>query len=63
MSIPEQGNSSITFKVTGDGKTLATTSVMKHADNLKYIKVPVKDVDEIKIEVNNGGNGITLTMV
>ena len=32
---------------------------MKHADNLKYIKVPVKDVDEIKIEVNNGGNGIT----
>ena len=59
MSIPEQGNSSITFKVTGDGKTLATTSVMKHADNLKYIKVPVKDVDEIKIEVNNGGNGIT----
>lgn len=59
MSIPEQNNSSITFKVTGDGQTLATTSVMKHADNLKYIKVPVRGVDEIKIEVNNGGNGIT----
>ena len=59
MSIPEQNNSSITFKVTGDGKTLATTSVMKHADNLKYIKVPIRGVDEIKIEVNNGGNGIT----
>lgn len=44
-------------KVTGDGKTLATTSVMKHRDDLKYIKVPVKDVDEIKIEVNDGGNG------
>ena len=59
MSIPEQNNSSITFKVTGDGKTLETTSVMKHADNLKYIKIPVKGLDEIKIEVNNGGNGIT----
>lgn len=59
MNIAAQNNSSITFKVVGDGKTLATTNVIKHDDSLKYIKVPVKGVKELKIEVNDGGNGIT----
>ena len=59
MNIAAQTNSSITFKVVGDGKTLATTNVLKHDDNLRYIKVPVKDVKELKIEVHDGGNGKT----
>lgn len=59
MNIPVQNNSSITFKVVGDGKTLATTKVMKHADDLQYIKVPIKGVKELRLEVNNGGNGNT----
>ena len=59
MNIAPQNNSSISFKVIGDGKTLATTKVLKHEDDLQYIKVPVKGVKELKIEVNNGGNGNT----
>ena len=59
MNMQAQENSSITFKVVGDGKTLATTKVLKHADNLQYINVPIKGVKELKIEVNDGGNGIT----
>ena len=59
MNIPSQTNSSITFKIVGDGKTLGTTKVLKHADNLQYIKVPVKGVKELRLEVNDGGNGRT----
>ncbi|MDU1540504.1 MAG: NPCBM/NEW2 domain-containing protein [Paeniclostridium sordellii] len=59
MNIEAQNNSSITFKIVGDGKTLATTKVLKHADNMQYINVPVKGVKELRLEVNNGGNGNT----
>ena len=59
MNIPAQDNSSITFKVVGDGNTLATTKVLKHADNMQYINVPIKGVKELKIEINDGGNGKT----
>ena len=59
MNIAAQENSSITFKVVGDGKTLATTKVLKHADNMQYINVPIKGIKELKIEVNDGGNGKT----
>ena len=57
MNIEPQNNSSISFKIIGDGKTLATTRVLKHEDDLQYIKVPIKGVKELKIEVDNGGNG------
>ena len=57
MNLQAQGSSSITFKVVGDGETLATTKVLKHADNMQYINVPVKGVKELRLEVNNGGNG------
>ena len=59
MNMTPQENSSITFKVVGDGETLATTKVLKHADNMQYINVPIKGVKELKIEVNDGGNGKT----
>lgn len=58
MNVVQQNNSSITFKIVGDGKTLATTKVMKYDDNLQYIKVPVKGVKQLRLEVNDGGNGI-----
>ena len=59
MNLEAQNYSSITFKVIGDGETLATTKVLKHVDNMQYINVPIKGVKELRIEVNDGGNGIT----
>ena len=57
MNLQAQNDSSITFKVIGDGKTLATTKVIKHADDMVYINVPIKGVEELRLEVNDGGNG------
>ena len=58
-SIGRNNNSSITFKVIGDGKTLATTNVIKYADDMFSINVPIKGVKTLEIEVNDGGNGNT----
>ena len=58
-SIAENNHSSITFKISGDGKTLATTNVIRYTDDLLYINVPVKGVNELVIEVYDGGNGNT----
>ena len=60
MGIQSNNNSSITFKIVGDGKTIATTSVIKHADDMVAINVPVSGVNELVIEVHDGGNGNTL---
>lgn len=57
MGITSQANSSIVFKIIGDGEVLATTSVIKHADNMVAINVPVKGIQELVIEVNDSGNG------
>ncbi|MDO5516714.1 MAG: NPCBM/NEW2 domain-containing protein, partial [Clostridium sp.] len=59
MTIAAQNNSSIKFKVIADGVTLTETGVIKHADNMVYINVPVKGVKELKIEINDSGNGNT----
>lgn len=59
MNIASQSNSSVVFKVIGDGEVLATTGVIKHADNMVAINVPVKGIQELVIEVNDGGNGNT----
>ena len=59
MNMEAQNNSSIIFKVIGDGETLATTKVLRYEDDLQYINVPISDVKELKIEVNDGGNGNT----
>lgn len=57
MNIESQTRSSITFKIVGDGKTLATTKVLKHADDMIYVNVPVKGVEKLTIEIHDGGNG------
>lgn len=59
VGIPAQNNSSITFNIIGDGKILASTLVLKHADNLVGIDVPVSGVKELVIEVTDSGNGNT----
>ena len=58
-AVGENNNSRVTFKIVGDGKTLATTNVMHYGDNLAYINVPVAGVKELVIEVYDGGNGNT----
>ncbi|MDU1052559.1 NPCBM/NEW2 domain-containing protein [Clostridium baratii] len=58
-TIAAQNNSSIIFNIIGDGKILASTSVLKHADNLVGIDVPVSGVKELVIEVTDSGNGNT----
>lgn len=57
--IASQNNSSIKFNIIADGKTLETTSVLRHADDLVGIDVPVSGVKELIIEVDNAGNGNT----
>ncbi len=56
-SIAAPNKSSIKFEVIADGKVLATTDVLKYADNMVYINVPIKGVEELVIKVNNAGNG------
>ena len=57
MNIESQNNSSIIFNVIGDGKVLSRTKMLKHEDDLNYIKVPIKGIKELKIEVTDAGNG------
>lgn len=59
MSIIAQNNSSISFKVIGDGVELASTKVLKHSDNAVFINIPVSGVKELIIEISdaNDGNG------
>ena len=57
--IAAQNNSSIKFEVIADGKVLATTGVLKHADNMEYIKVPVKGINQLVIKISDAGNGRT----
>ena len=56
LGIEAQNNSSIKFEIIGDDKVLATTDVLKHADNMVYINVPVKGVKELVIKVTDAGN-------
>lgn len=56
LGIEAQNNSSIKFEVIGDDKVLATTDVLKHADNMVYINVPVKGVKELVIKVTDAGD-------
>lgn len=59
LGIAAQNNSSIKFEIIGDGKVLATTDVLKYADNMTYINVPVNGVKELVIKVTDAGNGNT----
>src|SRR5699024_4217918 len=57
MNIASQGNSSIKFNILVDGKVVESTNVIKHADDMVYINVPVKGAKELVIEVTDAGNG------
>ncbi|MGG7059302.1 NPCBM/NEW2 domain-containing protein [Clostridium tertium] len=57
--IAAQNDSSIKFEVIADGKVLATTEVLKHADNMEYINVPVKGINQLVVKVTDAGNGRT----
>lgn len=58
--IAVQNTSSIKFEIIADGKTLANTEVLKYADNMEYINVPVKGINQLVIKVTDAGNGNTL---
>ena len=47
------------MKVIADGQVLAKTPILKHADNMVSVDVPVKGVKELVIEINDAGNGNT----
>ena len=57
MNIAPHVGPSVSFKVIGDGETLATTKVLRHEDDMVYLNVPIKGVKELRLEVNDGGNG------
>ena len=59
MNIASQLNSSLQVKVIADGQVLAKTPILKHADNMVFVDVPVKGVKELVIEINDAGNGNT----
>lgn len=58
--IEVQNTSSIKFEIIADGKTLANTEVLKHADNMEYINVPVKGINQLVLKVTDAENGNTL---
>lgn len=60
MTIAAQNNSSVKFNIIADGKTLATTNVLRYGDDMTYINVPIKGVKTLVIEVKDAGNGNTL---
>ncbi|MGG7142120.1 NPCBM/NEW2 domain-containing protein [Clostridium nigeriense] len=59
MDIAAQNNSSIKFEIIGDDKVLATTDILKHANNMVYINVPVKGIQELVIKISDAGNNNT----
>ena len=59
-SIQENSNSSVKFKITVDGKTVASTNVLGYYDNMVSVNVPVSGAKKLVIEVSDNGNGNTL---
>lgn len=59
-NINQNNNSSIIFKVLADGNEVYNSGLMKWNDNAKHIKVPLKGVSELKLVIDNAGNGNTL---
>ncbi|MDH2335951.1 NPCBM/NEW2 domain-containing protein [Clostridium perfringens] len=59
QTIEANNNSSISFKVIADGKTLETTKVLRYNDNMVEISIPVNGVNKLEIQVSDSGNGNT----
>ncbi len=49
--------SSVIFKVFVDGEEKFNSGIMKSSTSQKYVKVDIKDAKELKLVVNDAGNG------
>ncbi|OMD74395.1 hypothetical protein BSK48_00800 [Paenibacillus odorifer] len=56
-NIPEQSNSSVIFKIFADGAKVYNSGLMKFGTEAKLARIPVKDVSELKLVLDNAGNG------
>ena len=56
-NVIKQNNSSIIFKVLADGKEVYNSGLMKWANDAKLVRIPLKGVNELKLVIDNGGNG------
>ncbi|OMD81615.1 NPCBM/NEW2 domain-containing protein [Paenibacillus odorifer] len=56
-NIPEQSNSSVIFKIFADGAEVYNSGLMKFGTEAKLARIPVKDVSELKLVLDNAGNG------
>lgn len=56
-NIPEQNNSSVVFKLVADGQEVYNSGLMKFSTEAKLVRIPVKGVQELKLIVDNAGNG------
>ena len=55
MNIASQTKSSLKFIIKADGDVVLETDVLKHADDLIPVKLPVHDVEQLTIEVSDAG--------
>lgn len=56
-NIPEQSNSSVIFKIFADGAEVYNSGLMKFGTEAKLARIPVKGVSELKLVLDNAGNG------
>ena len=56
-NLDEQTRSSVIFKILGDGNELYNSGLMKWADDAKYVSLDLTGINELKLIVDNGGNG------
>ena len=58
-TVQPQNNSSIIFSILADGNEIYNSGLMKYDTPAKYVSLDIKNVKELKIVVNDAGNGIT----
>ena len=51
------GAASVIFKIMADGEEVYNSGLMKYGTEAKHVVIPVKGVKELKLVVNNSGNG------
>ncbi|WP_053584831.1 NPCBM/NEW2 domain-containing protein [Lysinibacillus contaminans] len=55
-NIPENNNSSVTFKVLADGQEVYNSGVMKYNTEAKLVRIPLNDVKELTLIANDSSN-------
>ena len=58
-TIHEQDNSSIIFSILADGNEIYNSGLMKYDTPAKFVSLDIRGVKELKIVINDAGNGIT----